>query len=431
MKRFVLADCNNFFVSCERVFNPKLVGKPVVVLSSNDACVIARSNEAKKLGIAMGQPAYQCKDIFRKHKVIVYSANFALYGDMSSRIMQTLTEYSTDIEVYSVDEAFLHFPGLLKEYTTIDQEREYYTKYAHFVKQKVRQKIGIPISIGLGPTKTLAKIANHIAKKNSEYNGVFDITQHPDSDAILQKIDVSDIWGIGYRYAKLLYNHNIKNAYQLTNCSDTWIRKQLTINGLKTALELRGQSCLDLQDVPDPKKSITVSRMFGKNVTELQELKEGIAYHCSIAAEKLRSQQVIAGVVTVFVCFTNYYDSQRFYNSHTIQLPIPTAYTPTIIASAHACLEKLFKKGLIYKKVGIILDDFYAANFIQMNTFCALPDVPKQTEIMKTVDTINRKLGKNKVFFAAIGINQKWHTKRVFKSPAYTTNWNELLTIKI
>ncbi len=431
MKRFALADCNNFFVSCERVFNPKLVGKPVVVLSSNDACVIARSNEAKQLGIKMGQPAFECRYLFQKYKVIVYSANFALYGDMSSRVMQALTEYSTDIEVYSVDEAFLHFPTMLKDYKSIDEERTYFQQYGQYVRKNVTQKTGIPLSIGLGPTKTLAKIANHIAKKNPQFNGVFDITNHPEADAWLQKIDVSEIWGIGYRYAKFLHNYNIKNVYQFIQCSDQWIRKNLTINGLKTVTELRGTPCFSLDDIPNSKQSITVSRMFGRNVSEIDALQEGVASHATIAGEKLRSEKSIASLMTVFVCYTHQFESQRFYNSHTIELDMPTSYTPTLINYANQCLAKLFKKGFIYKKVGIILEGLYPADFIQLNTFIQQPNTEKQNQIIEAVDTVNKKMGRNKVFFAAAGIKQSWQTKRAFKSQAYTTNWNELLTIKI
>ncbi len=430
MKRIALADCNNFFVSCERVFDPKLIGKPVVVLSSNDACVIARSNEAKKLGIKMGEPAFKCAETLKKHKVFVYSSNFPLYGDMSARVMQTLSNYASDIELYSVDEAFLYFPTAIA-FETPQEESAWYMHYAQLVRKQVVQNTGIPISIGVGPTKTLAKIANSLAKKNSAYNHVLDLTNHVHLDDILRTIEVGDIWGIGYRYADFLKRHSITTAYDLKQCDDAWVRKHLTINGLKTVLELRGMSCLSLQDLPEKKKSITVSRAFGKNVTSLCDLKEAIACHITTAAEKLRKQKTSTAAITVFVCFTHYYDANRFYHSSTITLPIATTYTPELISQATRCLEKLFKKGLVYKKVGIILSDFCSSSCIQLNTFATLPNTSKQSNIMKTIDTINAKMGRNKMFFAAAGTTHSWQTKRAKKSASYTTNWHELLTIHI
>lgn len=428
MKRFALADCNNFFVSCERVFDPKLNGKPVVILSSNDACVIARSNEAKKIGIKMGQPAWECRDIFKQHRVIVYSSNFTLYGDLSKRVMQVLTHYSTEIEIYSIDEAFFLMPPSAPT-AGISSDALYYTRYAHFVRQHVKKQVGIPISIGIGPTKTLAKIANGIAKKNPE--GVFDITHHPHIDDILKSINVADIWGIGYRYSKKLYARGITTAYDFKNCDEKWVRKNFTINGLRTLLELKGVECLDLQQ-PDPKQSITVSRLFGRNVTELTELKEGLATHTITAAEKLRKQSMCAQQIIVFTCFISYHDNTRHYNSCQFQLPIATSYTPTLLWAATVCLEKLFKKGSIYKKVGIILDDFVPADTIQMNGFAPFPhNSEKQIRLMQTIDTINSKLGKNKVSYAVAGTTQSWKNKQEKKTPAYTTNWHEILTIKI
>lgn len=431
MKRVILVDCNNFFVSCERIFNPKLLNKPVVVLSSNDACIIARSNEAKKLGIKMGEPLFKARDTIKKHNVIVHSSNFPLYADISSRVMQTLAHYSTDIEVYSVDESFLYFPNYIGTFKSIEDECAYYKLYAHMVRKKVKQEVGIPVSIGMGPTKTLAKVANHIAKKNPEYNGVCDLADHPQLDEILKKFDVADIWGVGYRYTKFLQRYGINSAYDFKNCDEKWVRKNMTVNGLRTLLELRGTPCISLQYAPDPKQSITVSRLFGRNVTELSELKEGLAFHMSTAAEKLRKQQMIAGIITVFVSFTHHYDHERFYTSSTLELPVPTAYTPSLIAHANICLEKLFKKGLIYKKVGVIIDDLQPAESLQISILSELPNITKQATIMKAIDTINAKMGRNKVFYVGAGVHKQWKTKCANRSAAYTTNWNELLTIKI
>lgn len=431
MKRIALADCNNFFASCERVFNPKLVKKPVVILSSNDGCIIARSNEAKKLGIKMGEPLFKCADLIKKYNVFVYSSNFSLYGDMSTRVMQTLSEFATEIEIYSIDEAFFYFQDPIEKFKSNQEELNWYTDHAQFIRKQVQQKTGIPVSIGLGPTKTLAKLANSLAKKNAVYENVLDLTDHPNLDEILKTVEVGDIWGIGYRYADFLKRHNIKTAYELKQCDEVWIRKNLTINGLKTVLELKGMPCITLEDGPEEKKSITVSRSFGKNITELNDLKEAIAYHATRAAEKLRMQKTSASVITIFVGFVNYYDPQKHYLSSTITLPMASSYTPELIKHAINCLERLFKKGVMYKKAGIILSDFCSSSYIQLNPFEAIPDLTKQSKAMETLDKINFKMGRNKLFFAASGTKHAWKPRLEKKSPSYTTNWHELLTIKI
>lgn len=424
MKRFALADCNNFFVSCERVFDPKLIGKPVVVLSNNDGCVIARSNEAKKIGIKMGEPAFMCKTLFKKHNVLVLSSNFALYSDLSSRVMQILSDYATDIEIYSVDEAFLHVPD------SVNYSDSFVHDYAQLIRLKVKQNCGIPISIGLAPTKTLAKLANSIAKKNSTYQGVFDLTNHPEFDAILQATKVEDIWGIGRRFRDFLNKHNIRNAYELKNANEDWIRKNMSITGLKTVLELRGTSCLEIQEMEDLKKSITVSRSFGKNVTAMAELQEATAHHMTRAAEKLRDQDSIAGIVTVFAGFITE-GSKRAYTSATVELPMATNYTPELIRAAHECIDQLFTHGTVYKNVGVILQQFYDADQMQMHTVQPCLDLNKRAELMKTIDTINSIMGKNTLFFASSGTRREWQQKKALKSPEYTTNWNDILKIKI
>lgn len=424
MKNFALVDCNNFFVSCERVFNPKLIGKPVVVLSSNDACVIARSNEAKAIGIKMGEPAYMCKDIFKRYNVIALSANFTLYSDMSNRVMQTLAKYSTDIEVYSIDEAFLYLP----KYTDIP---DYFTHYSHFMKKKVKQHTGIPVSIGIAPTKTLAKVASHIAKKSSHHQGVFDIANI--NDEILKSFKIEDVWGIGYRYKKLLHKNNVFNVYDFKNLKDSWVKENMKIPGLKTLHELRGISCIELDDSHENKKSIMVSRAFGRNVTDINDLKEALSIYITSAAQKLRKQNQICGSMTIIACYTNFMDSQRFYNFYTIPLSIATSYTPTLISMANLGLEKIFKKAVNYKKIGIRLDDFYENDFIQMNSLVNLPvNLNKQSSIIKVIDNINSKLGPNKVCFAVSkNKNSTWQTKKEMKSPSFTTSWKDILTIKI
>ena len=282
MKRIFLVDCNNFYVSCERVFNPRLRNKPMVVLGSNDACIVARSNEVKALGVPMGAPLWEYKDLLKAHNVEIYSANFTLYGDMSNRVMKTIAEFATDIELYSVDEAFMHAPAPDGAATS----PLFFLQYGMYIRQQVYKRTGIPVSIGIGPTKTLAKIANQIAKKQSQHHGVFDIAEHDDIDHVLAQIGVGDVWGIGYRYAKKLKSYGVHTAHDFKYCDDAWVRKHMTINGLKTLLELRGIACSGLDQNHDTRDSITVSRLFGQKTAEFKHAQEALATYVTRAAEK-------------------------------------------------------------------------------------------------------------------------------------------------
>lgn len=421
MKNFILVDCNNFFVSCERLFNPKLIGKPVVVLSNNDGCVVSRSNEAKKLGIPMGAAAFEYEYLFKKNNVFVFSSNFTLYADISSRVMQTLSELSTDIEVYSVDEAFLFVPEVTGNITD----------YARYIRAEVLKRTGIPVSLGIGPTKTLAKVANKFAKKQLEYGGVFNINDK-NIDDLLSKFDVADIWGVGYQYSKLLVNSGIKTAKDLKYGKDEWIRKKMTVMGLRTVLELRGQVCYDLQTNPDTKKSITVSRSFGSYVTTLDILKQAVASYASRAAEKLRKENLLVSVVTVFVSTNRYHDNFRYFNSRSIELNIASSYTPDILNAAHKALESIFKFGYQYKKAGIIFSNLIPQGHVQLTIGSEIPDFSKNNKLMKTFDKINTRWGRNRLSFASIGTNHDlFKSKREKKSQNYTTSWHELLTIEI
>jgi DNA polymerase V len=430
MKRFILVDCNNFFVSCERVFNPSLYYKPVVVLSSGDACIISRSNEAKALGIAMGMPAYKYKDLFAQHNVLVYSANFALYGDMSRRIMQTLSEFAAEMEIYSVDEAFLH----VSEYNFPIQysNKYYYIGYGHHLKTIINQRIGIPISIGIGSTKTLAKVAIEFAKKVPAYDGVFDIEVHADKNEFLKKIEVKDIWGVGWRFAKKLQKIGAQTAYDFMQLDDTWIRKNMSINGLKTAHELRGIVCFDLQEnAQESRDSICVSRLFGHKLDALGPIKEALATYVSTAARKLRNQQSVARMLSVFLVTNKYHDPYNFFWSTECELSMPTAYTPTLIQAAQACLDRIYKPGFLYKKVGVILYDLVPSDCLQLNTYEQPPHIDKQNKVMKTIDVMNSRWGRERVFFAAAGTERQWMMKQSKKSPCFTTNWHELYTIEV
>ena len=422
----MLVDCNNFYVSCERVFNPALMAKPVVILSNNDGCVIARSNEAKALDIPMGAPAFQYEHIFKKYNVYVFSSNFSLYGDMSARVMQTLAQEAAEIEVYSVDEAFLHIADLGHE-----DDAAYYAKQAHALIKKVKQYTGIPISIGIAPTKTLAKIANKIAKKNTALGGYCDLTQCAYIDDLLGKIPVGDIWGVGRRYAKMLIAHNITSARALKYAPDEWVRKKMTINGLKMVHELRGIPCFAIDESVEPNKSFVVSRSFGNPITALHHLQEAAATHAVTGARKLRQQKLLVRHITAFVLVRSYQDAQRHYKSASVTLPVATSYTPTIISAVKACIEQLYKPGLIYKKAGILLNDIVPQEFLQMNLYADTKDMSKQKQAMQAFDKISAKWGYDKITFAATGMDKPWQSKKEKKSACFTTSWQELFEIDL
>lgn len=428
-RRIFLVDCNNFFVSCERLFDPALIGKPVVVLSNNDGCVIARSNEAKALAIPMGAPAFQYAQLFKKHNVHIFSSNFCLYGDMSMRVMQTLSHESTDIEVYSVDEAFLHVPDF-----GLKQNADYFAARAQLMVRKVKQHTGIPISIGIAPTKTLAKIANKLAKKNPVYGGYFDITDRDDIDAILELVPVGDIWGVGRRYAKMLIANHIKTAKDLKYASDAWVRKKMSIIGLKMVHELRGIPCFAIDETVEPNKSFVVSRSFGNPVTDKKYLYQAAATHASSGGRKLRKQRLITGHVSAFVIIRQYGQEFRYYESASVTLSKATSYTPDLISAAKVCIDKIYKPGLIYKKVGIMLNDIVAADAQQMNIYEHNGHTNKQDNAMYAFDKVTTKWGTEKLTFAATGTEHEtkpWLVKKEKRSKCFTTSWHELLTIDL
>ncbi len=415
MKRFLLVDCNNFFVSIERVFKPALIGKPVVVLSNNDGCVVSRSQEVKDLGIPMGVPLFKIAPLVKKHAIQVFSSNFSLYADMSSRVMRTLASLAAEIEVYSIDEAFLFAPY-----------SKDYEEYAVHVRNVVKQHTGIPLSIGIGPTKTLAKVANKYAKKHPR--GVFDIG-NKDIDAFLEKLPVGDVWGVGRQYTKMLLNNRIKTAKDLKYVDDTWIRKKMTIVGLKTVRELRGIPCLELQDQAPPKQSITVSRSFGKKVSGKQQVQEAVASYMIRAAEKLRKEREVTSVITVFVATSRYQEPDRYFNAASVTLPVATDYTPTLLDAASVCLDAIFRKGYQYKKAGVLLHDLVSKDHRQLELFNQPPDLEKEEALMKSYDKINVRFGNKALSYLAAGKQQSWKSKREKKSQHYTTNWHELLTV--
>lgn len=419
-KLYALVDCNNFFVSCERVFDPYLIGKPVVVLSSNDGCVVARSKEAKTLGIPMGAPAFKYADLFRNYHVKVLSSNFALYADMSSRVMRTLENFSPDLQIYSIDEAFLvlDVPDVVA--------------YCQEMKQTVLKYTGIPISIGIGKTMTLSKVANDIAKKDPFCQNVFSLESSVVREKVLQQLPVEDVWGIGKRIADFLHRQDIHTAGEFKDADDNWIKKSLSIVGLRMAWELRGISCLSMEETPPPKKSITCSRSFSRPISDLDELLEAISTYTSRAAEKLRDQESLASYMDIFLMTNQHHDSPYYANQVQVILPQPSHYTPRLIHYAKRGLRHIFREGLFYKKTGLTLGGLVPSKAYQLDFFVENKgEQEKERAIMQVMDQLNQQYGYKIIKTAAEGIEQPWKSKRQNCTPHYTTCWNEILTIKI
>jgi len=417
MMEFALVDCNNFYVSCERAFNPSLNGKPVVVLSNNDGCAVARSEEAKRY-IGMGAPIFKLMDVVKKHNIHLYSSNYTLYADMSQRVKEVLADFSPNIEPYSIDESFL----LLRS-KKIDSN-----EYGTQMRTKVFQWTGIPTSVGIGPTKTLAKIANKLAKKNKMCQGVLDITNHPRIKDFLASVDVDDVWGVGWEYSKLLKRHGIKTALDLRDTNETWIRKKMTVQGLRTVLELRGLSCIELEETVPDKKQIVNSRSFGKDLDSYQDVSEAIASYATRAAEKLRMQQSICGHISVWIQTNGFKDDPQYSNSISCKLPEHTSYTPLLVKYALHLLKKIYRNGYKYKKAGVMLMDLVPAKNTQFNLFTKI-DHCRNERLMKAFDKINSSWGSQTIRSAASGYERPWSMKRSRISPRYTTNWNEILTV--
>lgn len=413
---FGLVDCNNFYASCERVFNPSLNGKPIVVLSNNDGCVIARSNEAKALGIKMGVPAYQIKDLVKKHDVAVFSSNYVLYGDMSGRVMSMLAELAPEIEVYSIDEAFLNLEGI----------QDLQTLGSKIVRQ-VTRGTGIPVSTGIAPTKTLAKVANKFAKKYPAYNRLCIIDTEEKREKALKLFEIGDIWGIGRRQATKLEKQGIKTAYDFTQLPGSWVRKNMTVTGERTWKELRGISCIDMESAPPAKKQICTSRSFGKMVEDIDTMSEAIATHASTCAKKLRQQKSYAMSLMVFIHTNNFREDLPQYCKNTIiKLPVPTSDTLEIVHYALEGLKSIFMPGYQYKKAGVIITEIVTS--AQLGLFDTV-DREKREKLMQAIDKVNGE-HKHLVKLAVQGNGRDWKLKQEQLSKRYTTDINEVLTIK-
>jgi len=417
---FGLVDCNNFYASCERLFRPDLANRPVVVLSNNDGCIIARSNEAKTIGIGMGTPYFRQEHLIRRHGVAVFSSNYPLYGDISQRVMDVLMGLEPDVEVYSIDEAFLSLPG--RDIDDLENR-------GRCLRAAVQKQTGIPVSIGFGPTKTLAKIANRFAKKKPAASGIFVISSGQLLDPLLATVTVEDVWGIGRRHAARLKAHGVYTALALKNCSDTWLRRELTVTGLRTALELRGISCISLEKAAPARKSICTSRSFGQPVETLADLQEAVATYTAQAAYKLRSAGLRATVVDVFIRTNSFrQEDAQYCNRKTFTLPVPSSHTATLIKVALASLRTMYRSGYRYQKAGVLLNGLVPECFEQLPLFAAPP--PRAASLMNAVDQINRRWGRDTIQSAAAGLVKEWRFRQLKKSPAYTTRWSELPVVK-
>jgi DNA polymerase V len=415
-----LADCNNFYASCERVFNPSIREKPVVVLSNNDGCVIARSNEAKALGIEMGAPAFKNKHIFDKNGVFVFSTNFALYGDLSQRVMSILSKEVPQIEIYSIDEAFLDCNGIDNIHL-----------FGMNLRKKVTQYTGIPISIGIAPTKTLSKVANHLAKHTTK-SGVFildDMNQISDS---LKEFPLAKLWGVGRQYAKKLSFYGIRTAYDLTIRSDKWIQHHMSIVGLKMVKELRAIPCFNLEINSQSKKSICTSRTFGQEVDNIRQLAQALSTYASMCASKLRKQKSCAKTMTVFILTNPFKQEYRVNYSgvRKIHFSTPTNDSLEIVTKAIEGLRGIYRNDCIYKRAGVIMSDIIPQSTVQLTFFDNIEDVEKRHHLMKAIDNINEEYGRMKIRLCVNGFARKWKLRQERLSPCYTTRMTDLLRVK-
>lgn len=415
---YALVDCNNFYASCERVFNPSLRTRPIIVLSNNDGCIVARSNEAKALGIPMGAPFFKCRALIKKHAVAVFSSNYALYGDMSERIMSVLGQFSPNVEVYSIDEAFLLLNGLSRDFKA----------YGHMMRNTLKRWTGIPVSVGIAPSKTLAKIANEYAKKNPATGGVCSLFQADEDhiDHILRAFPVSDVWGIGRKRATFLTHKAIHTAYDLKQTSEFWIKKNLSVKEMRTVLELRGKACIPLEETPPHRKGILCSRSFGRRVTCKHELREAAAAYAARAAEKLRAEKSLASILCVFLTTGQYGRHGHYSNALTKRLMAPSDYTPELIAAAHSAVEKLFRPGFEYQKLGIFLSGIIPQSSQTASLFEQSQTVNRKSALMATIDGINHRFGKKTLCFGSAGTARPWKMKQSYMSAAVTTRWDQL-----
>jgi DNA polymerase V len=421
---YALVDCNNFYASCERVFQPQYIGKPVVVLSNNDGCIIARSDEAKKLGIAMGAPEFKIREELAKHNVKVFSSNYPLYGDLSNRVMCILNQFTPNIEIYSIDESFLNFDGLsVNDYHSLGLK----------MKNRVHQWVGIPVCVGFAPTKALSKVANKIARKFPEKTqGVHIIDSEEKRIKALKWMKIEDVWGIGRRHAKRLLGKNITTAYDFTQLSDQWVRSNMSVVGLRLKHELEGKSVLDLEPVSEAKKMIAVTRSFPKQISDFDLLKERVSTFATVCAEKLRKQKSCCLTIIVMLVIDKHkYESAQYYFNTAATLPFASNSTLTITNEAIRLLKKLYKgnEGCQFKKAGVIVTGLLPEDQKQFDLFAE--ENPKHLALMQTMDKLNTKFGNRKLKLANQNLDLTWDMNQRHLSPKYTTNFNEILEINV
>jgi DNA polymerase V len=418
MTIYSLVDCNNFFVSCERVFNPKLEGRPVIILSSNDGCAIARSNEAKECGVKMAQPLYQFADIVKKHDIQVLSGNFHLYTDMSNRVMQVLANMAPETQPYSIDECFLDITGM-----TEDPD-----EYGQIVQAKVKQWTGIPVGIGIAETKTLAKVANRIAKVSKKTGGVLNLVGSQWQEKALERTEVGDVWGIGKQFTKKLNRNGIKTALDLTHQADGWVRQQMGVGGLKTVRELRGEDCIGFDSIPQPKKTTLVSRSFGKTITELDELINAVTVFATTAAADIRKANLVSSAVSVFMETNRFSNDPQYAPSQAIELSPVTNNTKHIVRAAIQGVKEAYREGFKFKKAGVMLLDLIDADKAPLSLFDHHD--PKDDKLIEAFDEIIRQQGPGAINFGTAGQQSTWHSASAFRSPRFTTEWSDIPTVK-
>ena len=426
---FALVDCNNFYASCEKLFRPDLATTPVVVLSNNDGCVVARSKEAKQLGIKMGVPVFQVRELMRQHGVRAFSSNYALYADMSQRVMSTLEAMAPKVEVYSIDEAFLDLAGL--------QQLQNLTAFGLEIRQRIQKWQGITVCVGIAPSKTLAKLANHAAKTWHKTGGVVDLTDKSRQRKLLALLPVNEVWGIGGKLSKRLQQLGINTALQLADANPNYIRQHFSVVVERTVRELNGESCMMLEDIAPTKKQIISSRSFGQRITDKQLMREAISEYISRACSKLRHEQQQAKHLTVFMRTSPFSDKDAPYSaSKSVALDTPASDTRLFLAKAMQLLDALWVNGHRYAKAGVMLSDFYDPGVVQPDLFTGQTNVAEQPgreqadqKLMQLIDKLNAKQSKT-IWFASQGNKQEWSMKRDMLSPAYTTNWQQLPLVK-
>lgn len=417
---YALVDCNNFYASCEKLFAPKLATRPVVVLSNNDGCIVARSAEAKALGIAMGVPWFKIAEQAQQHGIVALSSNYALYADMSNRVVQVLSEFTHELEVYSIDESFLDLSG----FAHLDL-----MAYGQRIRQRIARWVGLPVCVGIAPTKTLAKLANHFAKKRPAFDGVCHLGSLDEVTRVrlFSETEVNEVWGVGARLTARLAELGIDTVEDLRRADPAWIRQHFGVVLERTVRELNGVSCLDLETVAPPKKQIMASRSFGSAVFHLAELRQAIAHHISRAAEKLRAQGCEAGALSVMIRTNPFKPTDpQYQRTVTVPLSSPSADTLDLVAVAAAVLERIYRPGFAYHKAGVMLSELQPVGTRQAELFDDATQDTRRQSAMQVMDAINKKWGRGTLRAAAASGKQAWQMRRERLSPAYTTSWAEL-----